>query len=268
MSKSEPSPPLYDHIGTHYDVTRRADSYLIERLIHHLGGEPTGTYLDLACGTGNYTVAVAHTGRRMHGIDQSQRMIAAAREKSRAVTWHLGEVEALPFPDRVFSGLICTLAIHHFQALQPVFQEAFRVLARGRLVLFTSTAEQMRGYWLNAYFPTAMARSIVQMPSLPTIVQALERSGFTSIHTEPYEVQGTLQDFFLYSGKHRPEMYLDPHVRAGISTFSSLADAAEVEAGCQKLSQDIARGRIVDVIAGYQHTQGDYLFVLGEKEGL
>src|SRR5688500_1093227 len=76
MSKSAPSPPLYDRIGTHYDVTRRADPYLVERLSHHLGGEPTGTYLDLACGTGNYTVAVAHTGRRMHGIDQSQRMIA------------------------------------------------------------------------------------------------------------------------------------------------------------------------------------------------
>jgi hypothetical protein len=42
----------------------------------------------------------------------------------------------------------------------------------------------------------------------------------------------------------------------------------EVEAGCRKLSQDIATGRIVDVIAGYHHTQGDYLFVLGEKEGL
>jgi hypothetical protein len=65
----------------------------------------------------------------------------------------------------------------------------------------------------------------------------------------------------------RPEMYLDPRVRAGISTFAALADAAEVEAGCRKLSRDIAMGRIADVVASYQHAQGDYLFVLGEKEG-
>jgi ubiquinone/menaquinone biosynthesis C-methylase UbiE len=265
MSRPEPHAPLYDRIGTHYDMTRRADPYLVERLIYHLNPEPTRTYLDMACGTGNYTVAIAQAGMRVHGIDQSPHMIAAAREKSRAVTWRIGNVDALPFPDGVFAGVMCTLAIHHFEALRPAFQEAFRVLARGRFVLFTSTAEQMRGYWLNAYFPAAMARSIVQMPGLQAIVQALRQSGFAAIHTEPYEVQTDLQDFFLYSGKHRPEMYLDPRVRAGISTFAALADPSEVEAGCRKLSQDIESGRIAAVIARYRHAQGDYLFVMGEK---
>jgi ubiquinone/menaquinone biosynthesis C-methylase UbiE len=265
MSRPDPHATLYDHIGTHYDATRRADPYLVGRLIHHLKAEPNGEFLDMACGTGNYTVAVALSGIRVHGIDQSRRMIAAARDKSRAVSWYIGNVEALPFRDGLFSGVMCTLAIHHFQALRPVFQEVFRVLARGRLVLFTSTAEQMRGYWLNAYFPIAMARSMAQMPSLPEVVHALRESGFTTIHTELYEVQPALQDFFLYSGKHRPEMYLDPHVRAGISTFAALTDASEVAEGCRKLFQDIQSGRIADVIAIYQHGRGDYLFVVGEK---
>jgi SAM-dependent methyltransferase len=265
MSQPAPHSPLYDRIGTHYDVTRRADPSLVARLIDHLKPEPSRTYLDIACGTGNYSVAVAQTGMRVQGIDQSSRMIAAAREKSRDVTWHIGNVEALPFCDGAFSGVMCTLAIHHFKALQLVFQEAFRVLAQGRFVLFTSTAEQMRGYWLNAYFPDAMVRSIVQMPGLQAIVQALRGSGFASIHTEPYEVQTDLQDLFLYSGKHRPEMYLDPRVRAGISTFAALADPSEVEEGCQKLSQDIASGHIAEVMARYRHAPGDYLFVVGEK---
>jgi ubiquinone/menaquinone biosynthesis C-methylase UbiE len=78
--------PLYDRIGTHYDVTRRADPFLVTRLIDHLQPEPAGTYLDIACGTGNYTVAVAQTGMRVHGIDQSSRMIVAARQKSRSAT--------------------------------------------------------------------------------------------------------------------------------------------------------------------------------------
>jgi ubiquinone/menaquinone biosynthesis C-methylase UbiE len=266
MASSELRPPLYDCIGLQYDTTRRADPYLVARLIYHLNPVPHDEYLDMACGTGNYIVAVAQTGIRVHGVDQSWRMIAAAREKSQAVAWHLGNVEALPFRDGIFSGVLCTLAIHHFQALHPAFQEIFRVLARGRFVLFTATAEQMRGYWLNAYFPTAMARSIVQMPTLPEIVHALRESGFSTIHTEPYQVRTELQDFFLYSGKHRPEIYLDPHVRAGISTFAALAETAEVEAGCRRLLQDIQSGRIARMIARDQHTQGDYLFVVGEKE--
>jgi ubiquinone/menaquinone biosynthesis C-methylase UbiE len=45
----------------------------------------------------------------MHGIDQSPRMIAAAREKGHAVSWHIGNVEALPLPDGLFSGVMCTL---------------------------------------------------------------------------------------------------------------------------------------------------------------
>jgi ubiquinone/menaquinone biosynthesis C-methylase UbiE len=266
MSSSELCSPLYDRIGLQYDTTRRADPYLVERLIYHLNPGPHGAYLDMACGTGNYTVAVAQTGIRVHGVDQSWRMIAAARAKSPAVVWHIGDVEALPFRDGVFAGVLCTLAIHHFQALQPAFREAFRVLAQGRFVLFTATAEQMRGYWLNAYFPTAMARSIVQMPTLPEIVHALRESGFSTIHTEPYQVRTDLQDFFLYSGKHRPEIYLDPHVRAGISTFAALAETAEVEEGCRRLLQDIQSGHIAGMIARYLHTQGDYLVVVGEKE--
>jgi SAM-dependent methyltransferase len=123
-------------------------------------------------------------------------MIAAARAKSRTVAWHVGDMEALPFRDGSFAGVLCTLAIHHFQALLPAFREVFRVLAKGRFVLFTATAEQMRGYWLKAYFPSALERSIAQMPSLPEILHALEQSGLAAIHTEAYEVRRDLQDSF------------------------------------------------------------------------
>jgi SAM-dependent methyltransferase len=233
-------------------------------LIHHLDVKPDGVYLDVACGTGNYAIAVAQAGGRVHRIDHSRRMIAAACQKRSCVNWHIGNVESLPFADGTLSGVMCTLAIHHFHALLPAFQEVFRVLAGGRFVLFTSTAEQMRRYRLNDYFPTAMAKSIAQMPSLQIIMQALQRSGFWRINAEPYEVQRDLQDLFLYSGKHRPAMYLDARVRAGISTFAALAVPSEVEDGCRRLSQDIQSGRIAEVIAAYPHAQGDYLFVVGQ----
>lgn len=47
----------------------------------------------------------------------------------------------------MFSGVICTLAIHHFPQRSAAFAEAFRVLQEGRFVLLTATPEQMRAYW-------------------------------------------------------------------------------------------------------------------------
>ncbi len=257
--------PLYDDIGEGYDATRAADPYIVRRLIHHLGIRAKSDYLDVACGTGNYTVALADAGAKMAGLDQSGRMVEIARTKSSSVAWYVGNAEELPFPDGTFSGAACTLAIHHFPTLLPVFLEAFRVLDGGRFVLFTSTPEQMKRYWLNEYFPQMMAKSTSRMPSLAEVISDLRTAGFGAITTETYEVREDLQDLFLYSGKHRPALYLDPRIRAGISSFAALAEPAEVEGGCRRLAADVESGRISGILASYRHDQGDYLFVTAEK---
>ena len=60
---TEPSKtPVYDRIGAGYDRTRRADSYIVERIAGHLSLQDNGMYLDVACGTGNYTGALADLG--------------------------------------------------------------------------------------------------------------------------------------------------------------------------------------------------------------
>jgi len=256
---------LYDQLGTAYDATRRADPYVVKRLAHHLVTERPGNYLDVACGTGNYTIAIATTGVNMTGVDQSALMIEQARAKESSVRWHVADATSLPFPDNFFTGALCTLAIHHFRDIPAAFRETFRALVGGRFVLFTSTPEQMYGYWLNEYFPVALARSCAQMPSFEYVSEALRGAGFTNVRTESYEVREDLQDLFLYSGKHRPAFYLSPRVRAGISTFSNLTDRDELESGCRKLAADIQSGRIGEVINSYRHEGGDYLFVVAEK---
>lgn len=258
------NPPVYDLIGSGYDTTRRADPFIAGRLKELLADAVGGTYLDVACGTGNYTIALAAAGLRMVGVDQSATMIAAASAKSAEVEWHIGDVTALPFETGRFAGAICTLAIHHFADLSVSFRDIRRVMRRGPLVLFTATHEQMRRCWLSHYFPDAIVASIRQMPDLPVVLQHLHSAGFDKAVTEPYEIRPDLQDFFMYSGKHRPQIYLDPKVRAGISTFSRLASPAEVEAGCGQLARDIASGHIQDVIDSYRHDRGDYMFIVAQ----
>lgn len=92
------------------------------------------------------------------------------------------------------------------------------------------------------------------------ILESLKEAGFTSIATENYQIRKDLQDFFLYSGKFQPEIYLETQVRANISTFSLLADQSEIESGLKKLSSDIKTGRVKQIIERHRNTD-DYLFV-------
>jgi ubiquinone/menaquinone biosynthesis C-methylase UbiE len=256
----------YDRIGRNYDTSRSADPFLLSRLINHLGLSKEKYYLDAACGSGNYTTTMANEGGKWFGVDLSEVMLSKARSKSSLPQWIKASVECLPFENHVFDGISCTLAIHHFGSLIKVFSEFHRVLREGRFVLFTSTTEQMRGYWLREYFPVAMERSSEQMPGRDKILSALLDAGLEPVEVEPYFIKPDLSDFFLYSGKHRPEIYLDPRVRRGISTFSSLADEEEILSGCSRLAADIESGKIKEVISGYENDLGDYCFIVSEQK--
>lgn len=257
----------YNRIGRNYDATRRADPYLVSRLAHHLVINPHGSYLDAAYGTGNYTRALAErNGGAWHGVDISEQMIETARRKSDAVEWHLEDAASLPFAAEFFDGAISTLAIHHFESLSGVFGEIRRVLKlNGAFVIFTATPEQTKNYWLAEYFPMAIEKSAAALPDLKTISNTLSGVGFESIETESYTVREDLQDLFLYSGKHKPEIYLNESVRANISTFALLADASEVETGCGRLSADIESRKIWEIMERHRQTD-DYLFVVAKSK--
>ena len=266
MSSSNAA-PLYDNIGVNYDATRRADPYLTERLAYHLGLQSGRRYLDIACGTGNYTVALAARGGCWHGLDLSSGMLRSAKPKSGDIHLARGDASALPYGVGTFDGAVCTMALHHLPDLAPVFHETRRVLQAGRLVIFTSTCEQLAGYWLNEYFPVAMARSTEQMPSMAVVLRTLGEAGFTVDTVEPYGVRPDLQDLFLYAGKHRPELYLSETMRRGISTFSTLSDPAELEEGCARLQRDIESGFIRQVTEKYRNDDGDYAFIVASRLG-
>lgn len=254
----------YDTIGTGYDAVRSADSGLVRGFLDHLKLPTGGRLLDLACGSGNYTTAFAHAGVDVTGLDRSALMLKAARAKT-AIPLLQGDAARLPFKDAAFDGVSCCLAIHHFPEIAAPFGEVFRVLTRGRFVLFTSTPEQMDGYWLHEYFPTMMRRASDVMPDFDRVKSALEAAGFRVQSYEPWWVPDDLQDHFMYSGKRHPQFYLDERYRAGSSGFRLHSQPAELADGLKRLEADIASGRIEDVIRVYDNDKGDYGWVVAEK---
>lgn len=64
-----------------------------------------GPVLELACGTGRIARALAAAGFEVVGLDQSQRMVDAARERAPEVAWVRGDMRDFRI-DRRF-GLVC-----------------------------------------------------------------------------------------------------------------------------------------------------------------
>ncbi|NVK27792.1 MAG: class I SAM-dependent methyltransferase [Flavobacteriia bacterium] len=252
----------YNHIGTNYDVTRKADPFLAQTLFNLLEPVQDKLYLDIGCGTGNYTTALHHMGVNFIGVDPSEKMLNEAKEKVSTIDWRLGTAEEIPLESHLVDGVLATLTLHHWSDLDQGMAEVGRVIKQGgNLVIFTSYPEQTAAYWLKHYFPQMIAKSAETLPERSSIMAAASNAGFT-LHSEvPYNVAPDLQDLFLNSGKHNPELYFNEGVRRGISSFALAENRAEVESGLERLRADIDGGQFEEIRRGYESELGDYCFV-------
>ena len=257
----------YDKIGIGYDSTRRADPYLAQRMYSLLKVEnKNARYLDVGCGTGNYTHGLNQMGMHFTGLEPSDEMLEKARIKNSAIEWVKGSAEDIPLRDHSFDGVLISLSIHHWKDIDVGFSEVARVLKPGgKLVLFTTLPEQTGAYWLSHYFPTMIEDSTKVLPPMNHIKKAFKQAGLDILEQEPYFVKPNLQDWFLQCGKHNPEMYFREDVRRGISSFSLISKQEEVKEGLIKLRQDIDSGKVLQVMKDHDNNMGDYLFLVAKK---
>jgi len=253
---------IYNRIGMSYDSTRKADPNIVVKLLNHLSPKKNCSYLDIGCGSGNYTHAVFNKGFKISGIDISEEMLRKARNKNSDIDWTLGDAESMPFSSNSFHGGICILATHHIRDINTAFKEIFRVINEGKFVIFTSFPEQMQNYWLHHYFPKMMKKAQQAMLSFEKISIALLNAGFQNVIHDKFFVTNELEDWFLQSGKYRPHIYLDEQIRNGISSFALEENQQEINDGCEKLEEDIQSGEVNKIIRSYENDQGDYAFVI------
>ncbi len=257
----------YNTIGKTYNLTRKADPYLLKRLYFHLNPKDDGRYLDIGCGSGNYTSKLQELGLSIIGIDPSIEMLQKARSNNSNIEYQLGIAENIQLPDNSIDGIIAFLTIHHWTNIEKGFQEIGRVLKPGgRLVIFHSTPKQMKGYWLNEYFPNMLEDSMALMHTSEVIEKVAIQAEMQLTSTEDYTVDNNLQDLFLQCGKYQPEMYFRPDIRKGISSFAAVANKEEVDNGLRRLKGDINSGRIDKVIDRYENDVGDYLYIVFQKK--
>jgi ubiquinone/menaquinone biosynthesis C-methylase UbiE len=95
--------------------------------------------LEIGCGTGNFSLALAQKRARVVGLDYSSPMLARAREKVSKQGLDLALVRGLashlPFADESFDGVMCILAMDFMAERELALREMVRVLRLGGFLL-------------------------------------------------------------------------------------------------------------------------------------
>ena len=91
--------------------------------------------LDMGCGSGRYTVALARLGARVTGADLDKNSYAAAKNLCRKKKLPVSFVEAnfhrLPFKSGEFDFVFCNGTLHHSSSIEKGLSELHRVLKPG-----------------------------------------------------------------------------------------------------------------------------------------
>jgi ubiquinone/menaquinone biosynthesis C-methylase UbiE len=118
------------------------DELFVPALFHQWGPvvadaarvEPGQRVLDVACGTGALTLAIAEragpTGS-VAALDANRDMLAVARRHDARIDWREGNAESLPFQDASFDAVVSQFGLMFFDDKPRALAEMMRVVRRG-----------------------------------------------------------------------------------------------------------------------------------------
>ncbi len=153
----------YDFLNSLLSLGR--DRFWRRFAVHQLPKSESGTFLDVATGTGDVAMEIVkqHSpGIRVTGIDFSEKMLELGREKIRKaglqerIDIQFGDVTSLRFDDRTFDAAIISFGIRNIPDYSKGIQEMTRVLKKGgTLVILEFTSVQNRFLrWLYTVYLT------------------------------------------------------------------------------------------------------------------
>jgi demethylmenaquinone methyltransferase/2-methoxy-6-polyprenyl-1,4-benzoquinol methylase len=140
---------MFDRISPAYDRMNRVMSLGMDgrwraRAVRASGVRPGDHALDACCGTGDLAIALldaVSTRGRVVGLDFSERMLAAAGEKSSQVEWVQGDALDLPFAAGAFDAATIGFGMRNLSDHERGFAELRRVVRPGGRVVCLELTE-------------------------------------------------------------------------------------------------------------------------------
>ena len=158
---------MFNSIAHRYDLLNTIISFGLDRFWRQAAVKvtqlkPGGSALDICCGTGKLTVALARLAGsegRIVGLDLAERMLTVARRNIQKANLQakIGLVQAdaakLPFPDNSFDCVTVSWGLKNLANLEKTVQEMVRVVRPGGRVVSLDMAQPQlpvfqQLYWL------------------------------------------------------------------------------------------------------------------------
>jgi SAM-dependent methyltransferase len=218
---------VYDRIGVTYAETRRPDARIDAAIRRALGG--ARSVVNVGAGSGSY-----EPPETVLAVEPSAVMIAQ-RPAGLAPAVQM-TAEAIPLEDGAVDAALAVLTIHHWPDLARGFAEMRRVARR--VVVLTWDPDLARAFWLSReYLPDeAVEWDVARCPSLESVRRLIGADATVT----PVPVPHDCTDGFFGAFWRRPEAYLDPVVRAGISNLAHFGDA--LAPAFERLAADLESG--------------------------
>lgn len=166
MPKKEKITMLFDSIAPEYDRLNHLLSLDIDktwrrRAVRRIVDRQCPlNILDVACGTGDFTIAIARKaapGSRITGLDLSEGMLGIGREKvckaglSGAVSLEQGDSEDIPYGEGSFDRISVAFGVRNFEHIDKGLEEMFRVLKTGGKAVILELSVPRNGIMLWLY---------------------------------------------------------------------------------------------------------------------
>ena len=205
----------YDRIGAEYRQTRKEDPRLARLIARELQG--ARTVVNVGAGSGSYEPA----DRFVVAVEPSAVMLQQRPPKAAPAVQAIAE--RLPFRDDAFDAALAVLTVHHWSDQQTGLRELNRV-AGTRIVLLTWDPSSA-GFWLMSdYFPQFLEADRHRLPPIDRLLTFLGDA-----HVIPVPIPHDCVDGFLGAYWRRPEAYLNPEIRSGISSFATCRDLSPLQ---------------------------------------
>lgn len=218
---------LYDELGRSYARTRQTDPRIAAVIWEALGD--ARTVVNVGAGTGSYEPP----DRDVTAVEPSEVMLA--QRPPDAAPAVRASAEALPFADGSFDAAMAVSTLHHWRDWRRGAAELRRVARR--VVVLTWDPSFVDRMWVGPeYFPGLVAPDVSRFPTL-----AEQASAFGATRITPVPIPHDCRDGFHGAWWRRPAAYLDPDVRAGISTFAKRRPE-ELAPGLERLRADVESG--------------------------
>src|SRR5206468_11916264 len=160
---------VYDQINVHGAIYRKRLEIVLEWIdeLAIPGGEKV---LEIGCGSGRCTVALAQRGYLVHAMDSVAGMVDSTRERvgqagvKSSVSIGLGDAHNLAFTDGTFGLVLAIGVMPYLHSPQKALSEMARVLKPGGFLLFTAGNRWRLKRILDPWFSplTQPARKVVK----------------------------------------------------------------------------------------------------------